>query len=75
VTHSTQLPGAGAQTAGRPERAPLLARAAVAAGVHAVFIECHPDPASALSGGATQLPLSRMGELLRTLRGLRHALD
>lgn len=47
ATHSTQLPGAGEQTAGRPERAPLLARAAVAAGVHAVFIECHPDPEAA----------------------------
>ncbi len=55
VTHSTQLPGSGEQTGGRPERAPLLARAAVAAGVHALFVECHPEPKKAWSDGATQL--------------------
>ncbi|MEQ9096780.1 MAG: 3-deoxy-8-phosphooctulonate synthase [Phycisphaerales bacterium] len=55
ATHSTQLPGAGAQTGGRPERAGMLAAAAVAAGVHALFIESHPDPTSAWSDGATQL--------------------
>lgn len=74
ATHSTQLPGAGDQTAGRPERAPLLASAAVAAGVHAVFMECHPDPASALSDGATQLPLDQAPRLLRRLRALHDAL-
>jgi 2-dehydro-3-deoxyphosphooctonate aldolase (KDO 8-P synthase) len=55
VTHSTQLPGSGAQTGGRPERTPLLARAATAAGVDALFIEAHPDPRSAKSDGATVL--------------------
>ena len=48
-THSTQTPGTGEQTGGRPERAPLLARAATAAGVHALFIECHPEPKKAMS--------------------------
>ncbi len=74
ATHSTQLPGAGEQTAGRPERAPLLASAAVAAGVHAVFLECHPDPPSALSDGATQLPLGRAGALLARLKAVHDAL-
>lgn len=55
ITHSTQLPGSGEQTGGRPDRAPLLARAATAAGVHALFIECHPNPPEAWSDGATQL--------------------
>lgn len=55
ITHSTQLPGSGEQTGGRPDRAPLLARAATAAGVHALFIECHPNPPDAWSDGATQL--------------------
>lgn len=73
-THSTQLPGAGEQTGGRPERAPLLARAAVAAGVHAVFIECHPEPARALSDASTMLPLARVVPLLEQLARLRAAL-
>ncbi|MAV55800.1 MAG: 3-deoxy-8-phosphooctulonate synthase [Phycisphaerae bacterium] len=65
VTHSTQRPGAGAGvTAGRPEMAPLLARSAVAAGVDALFIECHPDPDKAASDGATVQPLERMREIL-----------
>lgn len=65
VTHSTQLPGAGAGvTAGRPDRAALLARTAAAAGVHALFVECHPDPARARSDGATQQPLDAMAGLL-----------
>jgi len=74
VTHSTQLPGESAVTGGRPERAPLLARAAVAAGVHAVFIECHPDPASATSDAATQLPLGTAAALIADLARLRAAL-
>jgi len=54
VTHSTQLPGAEATaTGGRPERGPLLARAAVAAGVAAIFLECHPDPPRATSDAST----------------------
>ncbi len=73
VTHSTQLPGGGdGFTAGRPERAALLAKAAVAAGVHAVFMECHPDPATARSDAATMQPLNAMPTLLEQLVALRH---
>ena len=75
VTHSTQLPGAGEQaTAGRPERAAMLACAAVAAGVHAVFIECHPEPAKSLSDASTMQPLAAIPELLRQLLAIRSAL-
>ena len=74
ATHSTQLPGSGEQTGGRPERVPLLASAAVAAGVHAVFIECHPDPSNAASDGATQLPLDRVEGLLERVAALRSAM-
>ncbi|MEM7623162.1 MAG: 3-deoxy-8-phosphooctulonate synthase [Planctomycetota bacterium] len=74
VTHSTQLPGSGEQTGGRPDRAPLLAKAAVAAGVAAVFIECHPDPKNAASDGATQLPVEQTVGLLAELARLHGAL-
>ncbi len=68
VTHSTQLPGAGdGVSGGRPERAALLARAAVAAGVDAVFIECHPNPDEALSDKSTMQPLDIMHDLLSQL--------
>ncbi|MEL6740221.1 MAG: 3-deoxy-8-phosphooctulonate synthase, partial [Planctomycetota bacterium] len=59
----------------RPDRAALLARAAVASGVHAVFIECHPDPSSAHSDGATQLPLEQAPALLEELAAIRNALQ
>jgi len=73
-THSAQLPGAGAGVAaGRRERVPLLARAAVAAGVHAVFLECHPDPDRAQSDAATQLRLEDVAPLLATLARIRRA--
>lgn len=76
VTHSTQLPGAGeSSTGGRPERAALLARAAVAAGVHAVFIECHPDPPRSLSDAGTIQPLHAIPGLLRELAAIRAALE
>ncbi|MDY7108662.1 MAG: 3-deoxy-8-phosphooctulonate synthase [Planctomycetota bacterium] len=76
ATHSTQLPGAGREvTAGRPERAGLLARAAVAAGVHALFIECHPDPSHARSDASTVQPLDAMPRLLREAAAIRAALD
>jgi len=55
VTHSTQLPGSGEQTGGRPDRALQLAKAATAIGVHALFVECHTEPSKAWSDGATQL--------------------
>ena len=75
VTHSTQLPGGGEQsTAGRPERAGLLARAAVAAGVHALFIECHPDPAASRSDAATIQPLVQIPGMLRELVAIHAAL-
>ncbi|MEM1446418.1 MAG: 3-deoxy-8-phosphooctulonate synthase [Planctomycetota bacterium] len=75
VTHSTQLPGAeGTATGGRRDRAPLLARCAVAAGVDALFIETHPDPNHALSDGATMLPLDAMTSLLADLAKLHAAL-
>jgi 2-dehydro-3-deoxyphosphooctonate aldolase (KDO 8-P synthase) len=74
ATHSTQLPGGGGtMSGGRPERAPLLARAAVAAGVDAVFLETHPDPPAARSDKATVLPLAEIPSLLRTLVAVRRA--
>ncbi len=74
VTHSTQLPGGGGHTsAGRPDRAPLLARAAVAAGVDALFIETHPDPANAHSDPATVLPLPVTIDLLDSIAAVREA--
>ena len=67
VTHSTQLPGAGDnQTAGRPDRAMPLACAAAAAGVDAIFLECHPNPELAASDASTMQPLSKMRELIST---------
>ena len=75
VTHSTQLPGGqGVASGGRPDRAGLLARAAVAAGAEAIFIECHPDPDSARSDAATMLPLHEVPELLQTLAAIRSIL-
>jgi len=75
VTHSTQLPGGGNdQTAGRPDRAAMLLRAAVAAGVHALFIECHPNPADAISDADTMQPLDAMPELLASAVAIREAL-
>ncbi len=77
-THSTQRPGAwdGGQkvTAGsKPGMAAMLARAATAAGVHALFIECHPQPARALSDAATMMPLAEVPPLLATLAAIRRA--
>ena len=75
VTHSTQRPGAeGERTGGRPERAPMLARAAVAAGVHAIFLECHPTPSSALSDASTMQPLDAVPAMLATLVAIRKAM-
>lgn len=74
VTHSTQQPGAeGNQSGGRPERAPLLARCAVAAGVQALFIETHPDPKNAASDAATMLPVDVTLPLLGDLKKLHDA--
>ena len=74
ATHSTQLPGAeGFASGGRPERAPLLAKAAVAAGVHAVFVECHPEPEKAMSDKSTMLRLDEVPPLLMQLAAIRDA--
>ncbi|HID10629.1 MAG TPA: 3-deoxy-8-phosphooctulonate synthase [Candidatus Latescibacteria bacterium] len=68
ATHSVQLPGAGEGTSGgRPDFVAPLARAAVAVGVDAVFLETHPDPPRALSDAACMLPLGELGRLLREL--------
>ncbi len=76
VTHSTQQPGgAGHQTGGRPDRAPMLARCAVAAQVDALFMETHPDPALARSDAASMLPLERTLTLLDELARLRQAVN
>lgn len=72
VTHSTQRPGEGECSGGRPERAPLLARAAVAAGVQAIFLETHPDPGSAKSDATNMLPLDQAVALLGNLAALHH---
>lgn len=67
VTHSTQQPaGLGGASGGNPRFAPLLARAAVAAGVDGLFLETHPDPRSAKSDAATMLPLDTMEALLQS---------
>jgi len=68
ATHSVQLPGGqGTRSGGQREHVPVLARAAVAAGVSGLFMETHPDPASALSDGPNAWPLDRMEPLLSTL--------
>jgi 2-dehydro-3-deoxyphosphooctonate aldolase (KDO 8-P synthase) len=68
ATHSVQLPGGqGATSGGQREFVPVLARAAVAAGVAGLFAETHPDPASALSDGPNAWPLDKMEALLETL--------
>lgn len=72
ATHSVQLPGGqGGSSGGQREHIPVLARAAVAAGVSGVFMETHPKPDEALCDGPNSWPLALMGELLDTL----HALD
>ncbi|MGA3067129.1 MAG: 3-deoxy-8-phosphooctulonate synthase [Tepidisphaeraceae bacterium] len=65
VTHSTQQPaGQGTQSGGNPQFSPLLARAAVAAGVDGLFLECHPDPKNAKSDAATMLNIKDVEPLL-----------
>ncbi len=74
ATHSVQLPGAGAGVSGgQREFVPVLARAAVAAGVAGVFMETHPRPEAALSDGPNAWPLGKMGSLLATLKELDQA--
>jgi 2-dehydro-3-deoxyphosphooctonate aldolase (KDO 8-P synthase) len=71
ATHSVQLPGGQGNTSGgQREFVPVLARAAVAAGVAGIFMETHPDPAKAKSDGPNAWPLDRMARLLSTLAEL-----
>jgi 2-dehydro-3-deoxyphosphooctonate aldolase (KDO 8-P synthase) len=68
ATHSVQLPGGqGSSSGGQREFIPVLARAAVAAGVAGIFMETHPEPEKALSDGPNAWPLDRMRSLLETL--------
>jgi 2-dehydro-3-deoxyphosphooctonate aldolase (KDO 8-P synthase) len=71
ATHSVQLPGGqGTSSGGQREFVPVLARAAIAAGVAGLFVETHPDPAKALSDGPNAWPLQHLAELLATLKAL-----
>ena len=68
ATHSVQLPGGqGTRSGGQREHVPVLARAAVAAGISGIFMETHPDPDKAMSDGPNAWPLDRMEPLLSTL--------
>ena len=74
ATHSVQLPGGqGSSSGGQREFIPVLARAAVAAGIAGLFMETHPRPAEALSDGPNAWPLARMEPLLTTLLELDRA--
>jgi 2-dehydro-3-deoxyphosphooctonate aldolase (KDO 8-P synthase) len=71
ATHSVQLPGGrGTSSGGQREFVPVLARAAIAAGVAGLFMETHPDPDVALSDGPNAWPLDRMREVLETLKAV-----
>ncbi len=77
ATHSVQLPGAGSggtTTSGQRDMIPVLARAAVAAGCDALFLEVHPDPDRALSDGPNSLRLDDLERLLRTCLEIRRAI-
>jgi 2-dehydro-3-deoxyphosphooctonate aldolase (KDO 8-P synthase) len=77
ATHSVQLPGAGAggaSSSGQRDMIPTLAKAAVAAGCDALFLEVHPDPDRALSDGPNSLRLSDLGELLKVCLRIRQAI-
>jgi len=68
ATHSVQQPGGlGDKSGGQREHVPVLARAAVAAGISGIFMETHPDPDNAMSDGPNSWPLDRMKPLLETL--------
>ena len=74
VTHSVQMPGGGdGASTGRPEFIEPLAAAGVAAGIDALFLEVHDDPASARSDGANALPLDRLEPLLQRLAAISEA--
>jgi 2-dehydro-3-deoxyphosphooctonate aldolase (KDO 8-P synthase) len=83
ATHSVQLPSAGSpngkdggqQSGGQPEFIPLLARAAVAAGVDGIFLEVHDNPSQAKSDGANALDLKKLPEVLEQLISVHQALN
>jgi len=71
ATHSVQLPGGqGDRSGGQREFVPVLARAAIAAGVAGLFMETHPDPANAKSDGPNAMPTQRLKDLLIVLQGI-----
>ena len=68
ATHSVQLPGGnGDRSAGQGEFAPILAKAALAAGANGIFIETHPEPAKSPSDGLNMIPLGQMSATLKRL--------
>ncbi len=74
ATHSVQQPGGlGSKSGGQREHVPVLARAAIAAGISGLFMETHPDPENALSDGPNSWPLDKMKALLATLVELDRA--
>ncbi len=74
ATHSVQLPGGqGTASGGQREFVPVLARAAVAAGISGLFMETHPNPSQALSDGPNAFPLKHLKALLQTLKVLDEA--
>ncbi len=76
ATHSLQLPGGGGvASGGLREYVPHLARAAVAAGCDAIFMEVHPDPGEAPSDGATMWPLGELEPLLQQLKRIEVAIE
>ena len=71
ATHSVQMPGGqGSVSCGQREMVPVLARAAVAAGISGLFMECHPDPSKAMSDGPNSWPLHMVGDLLTQLMAI-----
>jgi 2-dehydro-3-deoxyphosphooctonate aldolase (KDO 8-P synthase) len=71
ATHSVQMPGGlGNTSGGQREMVPVLARAAAAAGVAGIFMECHPDPAKAMSDGPNSWPLHKVKALIQQLMAL-----
>lgn len=76
ATHACQLPGGqGNCSGGLRQYVPTLARAGVAAGVNALFIETHPDPTNALSDAATQWPLEQLRGLIEECEAIHHILQ
>ena len=75
ASHAVQLPGgAGSLSAGEPRHIPALAAAAAAAGADALFVEVHPEPASAPSDASSMLPLDRLADVVERVLAVRGAL-